>query len=205
MVNLKKRGVSLLCALLMTFGLTLTVSAAPATADGSEYVLETRSDGYVYCVNTRTNAVEIGMVLIDDTLYCFDAVGRMVTNKWYTDIEGQTYYFGEDGVAYIDGTYKINGDWYLFDEWGVRNEEGLVKLNGSYYYYSKKTGKRCTGRVQIGKAVYYFDTDTGKMTSGWVTISGDKYYFGNNGQMVTGTKLINGEKYTFGADGALID
>jgi glucan-binding YG repeat protein len=55
----------------------------------------------------------------DETVrYLLDSEGVMRRNTWSLRSGGYWYYFGEDGAAYTNGTYRIGGEDFYFDEEG---------------------------------------------------------------------------------------
>ncbi|MDL2293421.1 SpoIID/LytB domain-containing protein [Ruminococcaceae bacterium OttesenSCG-928-D13] len=172
---------------------------------------------------------QFGWHLIDNHRYYFDAVTGAAVQGWFTDSEGEIYYFGEEGYA-LTGTVTIDGKDYTFDEmgrlqkaagvsteytWKTENGKtycfgpdgnlltGLAEVEGALYYFDAD-GVRQTGWQTIDGGLYYFNPETGRAARGWSTIDGNTYYFDENGKAVTGSVSINGVPYTFNEKGVLV-
>ena len=104
----------------------------------------------------------------------------MKKNEWFTQSNGQTFYFGADGVKYT-GTHKEGSETWIFDSNGVLERKWKL-INGSWHVFDK----------------------VGTMLKGWIEEWGSKYYFDlSNGDMVKGSRTIDGKVYYFGSDGIL--
>ena len=115
-------------------------------------------------------------------------------------INGVTYFYGEDGIAY-SGFNIIGSTYYYFDENGVM-QTGWQNIGGSTYYFDSQ-GAMQTGWLQIDGSWYYFGSD-GVMVTGLQTISGSKYYFDSNGVMQTGLQTVGGSTYYFDSSGVMV-
>ena len=147
------------------------------------------------------------------------------------EIDGNTYFFGENGVMrsgwqqYPEGWYyvmpdgakvygwkNINSQWYYLD---VNNEEhpGLMtadpekEIDGATYYFNPD-GAMVRGWLQRPEGWYYQDP-SGLRATGWRRVAGAWYYLdGANetypGLLVTDcAKTINGTTYYFNKAGAM--
>lgn len=142
-----------------------------------------------------------GWTKIGKKTYFFDSYGDKVTD-WATDDDGNTYYFGTDGVLRT-GWQKIGKSKYYFSSEGIMRT-GLRKIDGKTYYFGDD-GVMRKGKVKIKSKTYYFDSN-GAMKKGWVQIGDYKYYFRNkDGSMVTGKLKIDGIVYEFDKNGRLIE
>lgn len=231
-MKVMKSITSIACASLMAMTMAINVCAAGITAEPDEipepvYAIELREDGYQYVVNENDPTEKVtGAIYIEalgGTYYC-DNHGRLITNSFVEDVDGneiyvdsegekvtdkwveykgKRYYLDSFGDKMADEMYEIKGKTYYFNEDGSAHK-GLLKYEGNYYYFSKTSYAMVKSvRVQIKNAVYYFGKD-GTMQTGWVRIGNDAFYFGNDGKMFTGKKTINGKTYNFAKDGHLI-
>lgn len=108
-----------------------------------------------------------------------DAIGKPLTNTWYTDRNsGKTYYLQPDG-------YMATG-WIYVD---------------NNCYYLDESGAKAVGWKQLGANWYYLDSQ-GKMKTGWLQdLSGKWYYLYESGIMASNT-TIGG--YKLGYNGVLV-
>lgn len=138
--------------------------------------------------------------------FFFDALGRMVTNRW---VDG--FYLTEDGTmavnTAIDGiqvdkdgnritteteseistsdqlaSSQVNGwvqkddDWYYYNYEG-KLSKGWLTIKDKTYYLDPSTGARKTGLILINKKYYYLNPETGVRENGWVKVSAKKTYY----------------------------
>ena len=103
--------------------------------------------------------------------------GKPVTG--WQSIEGNRYYFNEDGNLYTG--------WQAID---------------NQVYYLGTDGKLHTGWLELDGKQYYLGTD-GAQVSGWQEIGGERYWFDTDGSMVTGIMIENGAAYLFNEQGQL--
>lgn len=96
----------------------------------------------------------------------------------FFQVEGITYYQGEDGYLYV----------------------GWLEFNDLRYYFNSN-GAMHTGWLMLDSSTYYFGSD-GTAYVGWATVDGNTYYFTEEG-LLTGEQTISGEKYTFSDQGVL--
>ena len=145
-----------------------------------------------------------GLTIIDEKTYYFDY--SMRTN-YGTTINGEFYYFGEDGVLSIkkkldtDGWFKVGDNWYYArNQELVRNE--LLTI-GQYTYYMNHDGTMYTdGEAWIYGSPFEevkicrFDKE-GHMVKGWYNNGNDWRYYNTDGTIATGLKTIDGKTYYF--------
>ncbi|MCF0105125.1 MAG: BspA family leucine-rich repeat surface protein, partial [Holdemanella sp.] len=108
----------------------------------------------------------------------------------WTTIDGNTYYFGNDGYLQT-GVVSIpeENDIFLLNEY----VKSGWQLYDNIWYYCKANGSVTRGKQVIGNKTYYFD-DMGAMQTGIV----DNYYYNiPNGQMENGWKEVDGNWYYF--------
>ena len=155
-----------------------------------------------------------------------DAKNYYSRNTW-ENIQGNWYYFGDDGYMeygwqYINGSWYylggsndgamkygwqyINGNWYYL---GGSND-GAMKygwqyINGSWYYLGgSNDGAMKHGWQYVNENWYYLgDSNDGSMRYGWQNIDDGCYYLGpeDDGAMRVGWQEIDGLEYFFYEDG----
>lgn len=134
----------------------------------------------------------------------------------------------EDSWKGEEGWQKINGDWYYFSENG-KAHTGWVEDKDGEWYYMNKDGKMATEWVQSpdSKLWYYMDATNGNMLSndwfcdpksnrwyyldpngamctGWILLDNAWYLLDKSGAMCTGWNLVNGKWYLLGQNGAML-
>ena len=167
--------------------------------------------------------IKNGLIVEDGKVYYYEnnvkAINRFINNMYFNengemvlgfyDIEGNTYYFNEEG--YVTGIELIEDNEYYFDDNGImiKNEE----INNRYY---KEDGKRVLGEINnkyysedgIEKDKFiedkYYDLN-GIYVENMIKDGNNIYYYENN-EIVKGLKLINDIRYYFDFDkGNLIE
>ncbi len=113
-------------------------------------------------------------------LYCYDTdMETLITDRFVT-IDGNTYYFGESGVA-LKGVFKVDGkSYYAYSDRTLA--KGLVSRWASKYFYDTDTCRMVTGFVDVeveGENILYHFNANGAATKGWFTENGNKYYAKN--------------------------
>ena len=145
------------------------------------------------------NPMIISKLKTEDTYWLNNTSGMMIKDSEAT-IDGNTYYFKEDGTMQ-SGWYEKDSKWYYYAPAKATN---WTKLGKKWYYFDTKTGVMKTGWLQSGKTWYYLDTTSGAMkTNSWVSSANKWYYFDANGKMVTGWKQIGGKWYFFNSNGSM--
>jgi len=188
-----------------------------AYADGAMLYGWQTIDGNVYYFDEETGIMALESVEIDGITYYFEDgkhiegtfvrywryiryyyAGEMV--KGFATIDGETYYFDEDGFM-IRGWLEVDGEYYYF------YNDGTMATSTVYYrgvrYEIGEDGKLVSGTwVRYGRNYRYYVA--GYCVTGLQEIDGETYYFDRYGYMVTGNILIDGSVYRFGYDGALV-
>lgn len=154
-----------------------------------------------------------------------DLDGKFVTKWW------NTYYVLSDG-SYLTGLHKIDGQTYYFGSNGVLTKNSFVTVSGNTYYFDGN-GQMVTGFMTKWWNEYYFASN-GHLVSGMfsaeeadgstysfyanasgvlqknslINITNDDstvstYYFDGNGHMVTGEMERWTSHYYFGQDGVM--
>ena len=148
-----------------------------------------------------------GWQVINGQKYYYGEDGTKKTG--WQEIDGKKYYFGEEN----DGAMKtywqqINGKWYFFGNDGVMRTY-WQKIWGKWYFLGNASdGAMKTGWQKIwGKWYYLGSANDGAMKTGWQQVYGKWYYLGSaeDGSMKTYWQQINGKWYFFGGvdDGAM--
>ncbi len=136
----------------------------------------------------------------------------------YMEIDGELYYFAEDGTI-LNGMVMVEGEnrifldnhiqtgWYYLDngnrvyETGDGLATGSCVLEGRRYIFDEE-GNLCLGWITKESGRYYFDND-GIMAVDWYTVDGIRYYFLEDGCMAVGDQVVHGTKYFFEEDGTV--
>jgi YHS domain-containing protein len=93
-------------------------------------------------------------------------------------IDGETYYFNEDGTPIEEGIHKCSDGKYRcgIDSTG-RIALGAYKVNGKWYYFDEETGARATKKGFAGDGKYYCVSTSGRLATGWTAVGKRAYYF----------------------------
>ena len=155
----------------------------------------------------------------------FDENGKRV--KGWKVIDGNTYYFGNDGPAVtgqIDILDDLTGEYshYYFDDKG-KMQTGFIIGSGGQISYAGDDGKFKTGWQTINGDTYYFGSYYAPvlnpeapviyyeseyiMKTGFLAISDngsrENYLFDENGKMLTGIQTIGNNYFSFASDGKM--
>lgn len=137
----------------------------------------------------------------------------MITG-WYTDNNGNTYYYNENGKA-VNGITEINGDTYYFAYNGNMVKNTTIQVDDKLCYFredgklAKKVVVKENGWLQMPDGWYYAQ-DYKILENQWLVLGNKKYYLGNNGLMYA--DCVNGvhdstdgtyKYYWFGTDGSI--
>lgn len=128
--------------------------------------------------------------------------GRFLRGR--QEIDGETYYFAENGDVMLGWREFDDGIHYLRYDMNGAAARGKLKIGLSTYYF-RDDGKPMTGWQTIGSGRYYFDSHArGAMVQGLRRIDGMLYYFDPaNGRLRTDTAVtIGSDTYHFDANGA---
>ncbi len=147
------------------------------------------------CYFYKDGVRQSGFQEIDGKKYFFSRINNNEMRKGIIWIDGDYYYFKDDGSMYT-GWYENNGNKYYFGNDGKR-VSGFQDIDGKKYFFSRiNNNEMRTGIFWIDGDYYYFKDD-GSMYTGWYENNGNKYYFGNDGKRVSGFQDIDGKKYFF--------
>lgn len=142
-----------------------------------------------------TDSIDTNTKLLDGwntdyTMFAKDGV--YVTNS-FEDIDGQKYYFDENGNK-VTGFKTIGTDAYYF------NESGVLQSNMQMHHDESTGNVLYSLKKEDGKVHYYLEN--GMEFNGMVHVDGKIYYF-ENGVPSFGEKQVNGNWYNFRNDGTL--
>ena len=159
-------------------------------------------EDYYYYFDSETGKRKLGLQKQNGKIYCLNDSGETDgLSRGFMDLDGQTYYFNEDGIALIGAQY-IDGIRYYFDletgasiggiHWIGQNsayafkagggcETGLLEFNERKYYFYSNNSKMAVGLVSIGNVLYYFDAQEGMLKNTAVEVGGIIYELDANG------------------------
>lgn len=142
-----------------------------------------------------TDSIDTNTKLLDGwntdyTMFAKDGV--YVTNS-FEDIDGQKYYFDENGNK-VTGFKTIGTDAYYF------NESGVLQSNMQMHHDESTGNVLYSLKKEDGKVHYYLEN--GMEFNGMAHVDGKIYYF-ENGVPSFGEKQVNGNWYNFRNDGTL--
>lgn len=127
--------------------------------------------------------------------------GAMVTG-FYTDADGDYYYFAPSGEA-KKGTFKVGNNTYYGNSDYVLRTSQWSQVSGRHYYFTSK-GVRKHHWFTVSGRSYFCSLTSGKL-SGWRTISGEEYYFTSGGYVLTNQWLTKGTQECYvDSDGKVI-
>jgi glucan-binding YG repeat protein len=126
----------------------------------------------------------------------------------WTDEDGTSVYYDEDGYLTTD-SWRKNGDY-----WYYLNEDGQISKNMKIDdYYVGSDGKMVTNTwmellneedmdspESPASFWYYFGKDGKAAISQWVKLNSKWYYFDESGHMLTGKVVIGGSTYYLGGE-----
>lgn len=163
-------------------------------------------DGRLY--NFDSNGIMVppspGMFVFEGKKYYVRQDGTYYSG-WLQLTSAWRLYFDENAeYAAATGLYEIQGETYYFDENGVMRTSEMPVVNGKKYYI-QSNGIARKGWLQLSSQwrLYCNPADGGAVVTGLYDIEGKTYYFDENGVMRRSCMLvINGKKYMFTQDGS---
>ena len=133
-----------------------------------------------------------------EKIYYFNSVGVMQTGL--QGIDGEVYYFYNDGPAARYKELNYGGKNYYFDAKG-KAARGFIERDGKTYYYSDEY-VRSVGLIQ-SKGEYYYLINGKLAKDQWRDINGKRYYFDSDCKAKKGSQLIDGNFYYFNSIGVM--
>ena len=122
-------------------------------------------------------------VILDGNTYYFQKdSGQLVSNRYWSDDEGDWYYSDKDGRLLIGAQTVDFINVYFYDD-GVQ-VKGDFAPNG--HYYDKDTGALVTNRYVEKDGKWYYVNDKGDKLVGQQTVDGVEVYFNKDGVQAKG-------------------
>ena len=157
-------------------------------------------------------------VILDGNTYYFQKdSGQLVSNRYWSDDEGNWYYSDKDGrlligaqtvdfvnVYFYDDGVQVKGDFapnghYYDKDSGALVTNRYVEKDGKWYYVNDK-GDKLIGAQTIGGVEVYFDKD-GVQAKG-IFANADHFYDKDTGAAVRDQIVeVDGKRYYVGQDG----
>ena len=117
-------------------------------------------------------------VILDGNTYYFQKdSGQLISNRYWSDDEGNWYYSDKDGRLLIGAQTVDFVNVYFYDD-GIQ-VKGDFAPNG--HYYDKDTGALVTNRYVEKDGKWYYVNDKGDKLIGAQTIDGVEVYFDKDG------------------------
>ena len=122
-------------------------------------------------------------VILDGNTYYFQKdSGQLISNRYWSDDEGNWYYSDKDGRLLIGAQTVDFVNVYFYDD-GVQ-VKGDFAPNG--HYYDKDSGALVTNRYVEKDGKWYYVNDKGNKLIGALTIDGVEVYFDKDGVQAKG-------------------
>lgn len=133
--------------------------------------------------------------ILDNGRWWYRHAGGSCTRNGWEVINGQEYYFDEDGWMQT-GWIIVNGKWYYCSSSGEKLKDTWV---GKYYLDENGVWSQAHWIQAAAGRMYRYEDGT--YARGWKTIGGRQYYFNEQGYLVTGWHYINGKLYFLNEEG----
>lgn len=118
------------------------------------------------------------------------------------EIDGNTYYFDENGDMVKDYFLTQNGNDYYFDENGKMAKDYFLNRWGANYYYGLDGARYTNQFFSRWGATYYYGDGGVRYTDQFMHRWGADYYFGNDGALYKNQFFSRwGATYYYGNDG----
>ena len=122
-------------------------------------------------------------VILDGNTYYFQKdSGQLISNRYWSDDEGNWYYSDKDGRLLIGAQTVDFVNVYFYDD-GVQ-VKGDFAPNG--HYYDKDSGALVTNRYVEKDGKWYYVNDKGDKLIGHQTVDGVEVYFDKDGVQAKG-------------------
>ncbi|WP_165210790.1 glycoside hydrolase family 70 protein [Streptococcus tangpeifui] len=145
----------------------------------------------------------MGAQNIQGANYYFLANGAALRNSIFTDQDGKSHYYANDGKRYENGYYQFGNDSWRYFENGVM-AVGVTRVAGHDQYFDKD-GIQAKNKIIVTRdgKVRYFDEHNGNaVTNAFISDqAGHWYYLGKDGVAVTGAQTVGKQHLYFEANG----
>ncbi|MBR4831464.1 MAG: hypothetical protein IKZ97_02420 [Butyrivibrio sp.] len=169
-------------------------------------------------------AMQTGMQALETGKYMFGADGAAIAG-WFSNEQGQRFYFAPDTHTAVVGLQNIDNANYLFGEDGVMQTgwsgdvanrfyfgadgkmvTGWNAIEGRNFYFGAD-GKMVVGLAGLQDGVYYLDPTDGHQVVGWAELPDGWHYFdANNGKMLAKVSApLDNVPCTFNEAGVLVE
>ena len=136
----------------------------------------------LYFYPNGVQAKDVFVILDGNTYYFQKDSGQLVSNRYWSDDEGNWYYSDKDGRLLIGAQTVDFVNVYFYDD-GVQ-VKGDFAPNG--HYYDKDSGALVTNRYVEKDGKWYYVNDKGDKLIGAQTIDGVEVYFDKDGVQAKG-------------------
>lgn len=155
-------------------------------------------DGFLYWLENGSRAT--GWRRINGNWYWFDQDGKAAKNKTVA-LGSSTYAFDSNGKMGVSGWCFADGSWYLASGSGAL-VSGWQKIGGAWYWLDGSSYAMQTGWCPIN-GYWYHLSPSGAMDTGWLLDGSTWYYLNGNGVMQTGWCYIGESWYHLSSSGAM--
>ena len=191
-----------LAAFVVALGIGSISASADQTTPSDGWVREDTSEGVVWYYY-KDGEKQTGWLKDGIDWYYLNEDGSMKADEWFTDTDGNIYYFRTWGGMQYNAWGSLDGERYYFRSWGAAWNNGWHQIGGQWYYFSPDgTAMRNTTEL-VDRDIYSFDEEGRMLHDTWVT-SGDNLYYLRSwgGALNTGWNRLDGEWYYFDTETA---
>ena len=118
------------------------------------------------------------------------------------DIDGQRYYFNEEGYLVTGKFYVPEEEAYYYADKKGKIASGVIRTK-KVFYVTDDTGRIQTGFVDYENQRYFFDASA-ELVRGWFKSEDDWYYADDNGVVMTGFLVVDGYRYYLNQEGVRV-
>lgn len=137
----------------------------------------------------------------DDKIYGYDQFGNLYQNQ-FVEIQGDRYYFQEDGSALTSSWKKANGNYYYFGTEG-KALKGIHYLGVQYFGFSNE-GLRLRGYHEIDHKRYFFNSMGASVRALYDVDDKTLFIYGNGNYARNRFFKKNQHLYVFDQDGYMV-
>lgn len=132
---------------------------------------------------------------INGNTYYYGENGNLYRNQFYNNW-GHTYYFGSDGARWDNRFYNNWGRTYYFGDDGARWDNRFYNNWGHTYYFGSDGARWDNQFYNNWGNTYYFGDDGARWDNRYMVKWGNAYYFGNDGALAKNQNIsVNGTRY----------